>query len=97
MRVDDFVTYQSPAHPGRILVASRTCACRAIVGKFTACPSHANNIELEQAFLKRAGEEQDNYDKGIIRAVPSDRHDEAPKTPSTTPDMVHGGTDPWDT
>jgi len=69
-----------------------------VVGKFTACPSHADNAQLEQDFLKRAEAEQDNYDKGVrISSAPtSDDHDELPRPRPVTREMAQGGRDPWD-
>jgi hypothetical protein len=72
MKTHDFFTRESPSQPGRILVASQNCGCRAVAGDFTPCPLHVHSTGREEEFLKRAEAAQENYNKGLARALPPD-------------------------
>ena len=98
MKTYEFVTHESESHPGRILVAARNCACAAFVGTFSPCHLHASNAELEGEFLKKADEEQKNYDKGILprSARSSDAYEDPPKAQPLNESVIGSGKDPWD-
>ncbi len=70
MKIYTRVIHKEPTSTGRIQ-AFAECGCETVDNTFHACQIHdALRDELAPVFLQRLMEEQERYDRGILRVTP---------------------------